>query len=92
MDSNTVEEVKKISIPKINGEEYIINYFIIPFRAGLYGFLIFFGILFVTKLMGHVIGTQKTFIISASDFLLSFIGFVPIFMIRFLKNFRKNDN
>jgi hypothetical protein len=92
MDSNTVENVKKLSSAKMNGDDLLFNYFLIPFRAGLYGFLIFFGILVITKLFGYMIGTQKIFLISSGDLLLSLIGFGPIFMIRLLVNFRKEQN
>lgn len=91
MDSNTVEEVKKMSTVKVSVEDIIFDYFIIPLRSGLYGFLIFFSILVLTKLFGYMTGTQKIFFISSDDLILSMIGFAPLFLIKLLVNFKKEQ-
>ncbi len=66
----------------------IFEYFIKPFRAGLSGFLILFGIVILIKLFGRISGVKADFEILAADYFISFMGFLTVFTIRLLANFR----
>lgn len=58
-----------------------------PIRSGLFGFILFLIVLVITKFLGRLIGTAPKVTIDAEDFLLSVIGFVMFFLIKFLENF-----
>lgn len=68
------------------------DYIISPCVAGLFGFLSFLSILIVTKFFSYLIGTYDYLIIEMDDVFLSSIGFVLVFLIRFLKNFKEEDS
>lgn len=57
-------------------------------KNGIAGFVIFFSILLFTKLLGSMIGAQYKFNLAVEDILLSVIGFVLLFLIKFLENFK----
>ncbi len=64
-----------------------INYLIIPFRAGIFGFLIYFVIIAATKFFAYFFGLADDFSLGIYDLLLSSIGFLYSFIYYFLKNF-----
>jgi membrane-anchored protein YejM (alkaline phosphatase superfamily) len=66
------------------------NYFLIPTKSGIFGFATFFTILVITKLLSFAIGTAEQFTIDIYDVLLSGIGFILVFLIRFLENFKED--
>ncbi len=68
------------------------NHLLRPIRAGLFGFSIFITILIVVKLFSFAIGSYNYFAIEITDVELSFIGFVLLFLIRFLENFNKKKS
>lgn len=57
-------------------------------KNGMAGFVIFFSILVFTKLLGSMVGAQYKFSLAVEDILLSVIGFVLLFLIKILENFR----
>ena len=63
-----------------------------PFKAGLFGFAIFISILLLVKLISYVIGSYNYFSLELADIQLSLVGFVLLFLIRFLENFKENSN
>ncbi|MCF8419952.1 MAG: hypothetical protein K9G63_13790 [Melioribacteraceae bacterium] len=65
------------------------KYFIKPISSGLLGFVSFFSILVITKFLAYVLKTQPDFKIESGDIFLSLIGFVLVFLIRFLENFKE---
>ena len=67
------------------------NYLIVPLKAGVFGFAIFITILLMVKLFSYIIGTYDYFAIELSDIELSVIGFVLLFLIRFLENFKEEE-
>ena len=62
-----------------------------PIKSGLFGFAIFFTILLAVKLFSYTIGTYNTFAIEITDIELSSIGFVLLFLIRELENFKEEE-
>lgn len=67
------------------------SYVFIPLKSGIFGFATFFTILVITKLISYAIGTAEYFLIDVYDVLLSGIGFILGFLIRFLENFKDDD-
>ncbi len=80
---------KKESIKKVSFS--MKNYLIEPTKSGLFGFSIFITILIIVKLFSYAIGTYNYFAIEITDIELSLIGFVLLFLIRFLENFKEQD-
>ena len=68
------------------------NHLLEPIKSGLFGFSIFITILIVVKLFSYAIGSYNYFAIEITDIELSFIGFVLLFLIRFLENFKEKDS
>ncbi|MCL4549643.1 MAG: hypothetical protein M1495_13850 [Bacteroidetes bacterium] len=64
-------------------QKFVLN----PIKSGLLGFLLFFVVLVITKYLGKLIGSAANVTIDPEDFLLSSIGFIMFFLIKFLENF-----
>ncbi len=62
-----------------------------PIETGLIGFATFFTILIITKYLSYLIGTVEEFIVDIEDLILSAIGFILMFLIKFLENFKKEE-
>ncbi|MCH7826455.1 MAG: hypothetical protein IIC75_00540 [Bacteroidetes bacterium] len=77
----------KIQLFHSNSRYSIHNYFIAPVLSGLWGFAIFFSTLLVAKFLGVLVGSIQQFNIESADAELSILGFVLLFLIRFLKNY-----
>ena len=69
----------------------VIKYFLVPFRYGAFGFIIFFVVLLAVKILTNYVGNNQVFRVETEDILLSLVGFVLFFAIRFLEIF-KTDN
>jgi hypothetical protein len=80
-------ETRKIKFPT----EVFFKFALIPLKAGIGGFALFFSVLLFTKFFAYLIGTQNLFEIDVEDLLLSTIGFILAFLIRFLENFKEKD-
>ncbi|HED38558.1 MAG TPA: hypothetical protein ENI76_10005 [Ignavibacteria bacterium] len=63
------------------------NYFLSPILSGFYGFALFFSTVIFAKGLGTLVGSIPQFNINIGDAELSIIGFVFLFLIRFLKNY-----
>ncbi len=68
------------------------NYVLNPIKLGIFGFMAFFSILLVTKIVSYWIGTYEDFSIDLNDALLSAVGFILVFLIKFLENFKEDDD
>ncbi|MCF6269597.1 MAG: hypothetical protein L3J41_07795 [Melioribacteraceae bacterium] len=68
------------------------DYIWAPLKSGLFGFAIFFTILLAVKLFSYAIGTYNYFAIELTDLQLSSIGFVLLFLIRELENFKEKED
>ncbi|MFH1195174.1 MAG: hypothetical protein V1720_05650 [bacterium] len=64
------------------------NFILLPIKSGLFGFLTFISILIATKYFSYLVGVDANFTIEIDDVYLSLIGFVLLFLIRFLENFK----
>lgn len=62
-----------------------------PVKSGLIGFTAFFSILLLTKFFSYLIGTYDEFAVDIDDVFLSIIGFILVFLIRFLENFKQAE-
>ncbi len=58
------------------------KYFLVPITRGVFGYLGFFTLLIISKYLGFLIGNRATFQIDFTDFLLSLLGFVFIFVVK----------
>jgi len=67
------------------------NYFLSPILSGFYGFTLFFSTLTLAKGLGTLVGSIPQFNIDIEDAELSIIGFVFLFLIRFLKNYTPDE-
>jgi hypothetical protein len=83
-------ELKSSSIKyrRIYAKGILNNYVLSPIKSGLLGFAAFFCILLSTKVVSYIIGSYTVFTIDIDDILLSIIGFILVFLIKFLENFR----
>ncbi len=70
-----------------NLKDILQNYFFAPILSGLYGFALFFSTLILAKGLGTLVGSLPQFYIDIQDAELSILGFVFLFLIRFLKNY-----
>lgn len=81
---------------KYNGKNSIFyavkDYILSPFAAGVFGFIAFFCILIVTKFFSYLIGSHETLALDWNDAFLSSIGFILVFLIRFLENFKEEGS
>jgi hypothetical protein len=85
--SSLEKEEGKISVTTTKWKQYLLN----PLKSGLFGFAIFFTILLAVKLFSYTIGTYSFFAIEITDIELSSIGFVLLFLIKELENFKEDD-
>ena len=63
-------------------------YLLQPCKAGLYGFAAFFTVLLFTRVLTTLFGLVGNFVVSVDDVYFSLLGFVLVFVIRMLENFR----
>jgi hypothetical protein len=61
------------------------------FVGGIWGYILFFGILIMTKAVSGFVLSEGGLKIETPDFILPVIGFVLLFIIKFLENY-KEDN
>jgi hypothetical protein len=59
------------------------------FVAGIMGYILFLGILLLTKFVSSIMQTDSNFITESTDFILPVIGFVLLFLIKFLENYKE---
>ncbi len=85
-ESNSSSE-KKVTEPGI-----FLSYIVNPIKSGIFGFSAFFSILLVTKLFSYWIGTYDNFTVDLDDVILSVIGFILVFLIKFLENFKQEES
>ncbi len=86
--NNIEKKENKNPTPSLSAKDYIWA----PIKSGLFGFAIFFTILLAVKLFSYLIGTYNYFAIELTDLELSSIGFVLLFLIRELENFKDNED
>ncbi|MCF8262274.1 MAG: hypothetical protein K9J12_15985 [Melioribacteraceae bacterium] len=60
-----------------------------PGKAGLGGFLLFLAVIMFTKLIGYWVTGAESIDITFTDILLGFIGFILMFLMKFLEKFKK---
>ncbi len=70
---------------------FFLSYILFPVRSGILGFAAFFIVLTAAKYLGSLLRTSGSFKIDGEDFLLSLMGFILVFLIKFLENFSRSD-
>lgn len=71
---------------------FILNFIFKPALGGIWGFIFFLSVLVVTKFLGCCVGTIEKFNIELEDYYLALLGFVLVFLIKVLENFRGKEN
>ena len=87
MESFTITE-STLYTKKISKDLIFIDYLKTPFRYGIVGFSLMLFIALMIKYFGFLAGTIEVFKIGINEILLSLIGFVFLFLIRFLANYK----
>lgn len=82
---------KNILTKQKNTYNIFVKYIFYPVRAGLIGFSMFFTAVIAAKYVGHLIHSEEFFSVDYQDALISLVGFVLVFLIRFLENFKKDE-
>jgi hypothetical protein len=70
---------------------FLLKYIFYPIRAGLFGFSLFFTTIFISKYLGYIVKNSPEFIIDISDVLLSLLGFILLWLIKFLESFKSTE-
>ncbi len=76
-----VEKEKRISFVALF-QKYLFK----PLTSGILGYFGFFTILIISKYLGYLIGNRLSFQVDVTDFLISLLGFVFIFTVKFREN------
>jgi hypothetical protein len=71
---------------------FLLNFVVYPSLEGVLGFAAFLCVTICAKYAGFLLGTQNSFNIDINDVELSLLGFVLVFLIKFLKNFSDEDS
>lgn len=71
--------------------KYFSSFLFIPLKGGIFGFTAFFGLLSGIKYLSFLAGSQARFSLDISDVMLALLGFVLVFLIKFLKNFEEKE-
>lgn len=68
--------------------------FIVNFKdsliGGIWGYILFLGILMLTKVISGYILSNGEFTIETPDFILPVIGFILLFLIKYLENYKED--
>ena len=68
--------------------QMFVNYIFEPIKFGLVGFSLAFTLLIIVKAFSYLLKYNSVFIIEIKDVNLSLFGFLIVFMVRFLQNFK----
>ncbi len=71
---------------------FLLKYIFYPIRAGLFGFSLFFTTIFLSKYIGYIVKNSSQFIIDINDVILSLLGFILLWLIKLLENFKAKTN
>jgi len=77
----------KVLNPAIN--HVLLHYFLVPLKAGLYGFAAFFTLIIAIKTVASLLGYNEEFIVTTGDVLQSSLGFGLVLIIRLAQNIKK---
>ena len=77
---------------KTNSFLFLSNYFVMPLRSGLRGFIVSFSFLEIAKLISYLFGSIHQFSLYINDIILPLLGFLLVFMIKFLENFNSEPS
>ncbi|NNG27414.1 MAG: hypothetical protein HKM87_07800 [Ignavibacteriaceae bacterium] len=67
----------------------LLHYFLVPLKAGLYGFAAFFTLIIAIKTVSSLLGYNEEFIVTTGDVLQSSLGFALVLIIRLAQNIKK---
>lgn len=68
------------------------SFIIIPMARGVLGFILFFVIILLLKILQNAINPSMRILIESEDALLAMLGFILLFLIAFLKNFQEDSD
>jgi hypothetical protein len=82
--------VSKSHIKVENGAvfSFLNNFFLKPFKSGLYGFAAFFTVLIMTKGMSYLLGFTTEYVVNNEDVLFSLLGLIIVFLIKLTENIK----
>jgi hypothetical protein len=87
MKSFTITESTQYT-QKINKDLLFVDYLKTPFQYGVVGFSLMLLVSSLIKYFGFLAGSINVFEIGINEILISLMGFVFLFLIRFLANFK----
>jgi hypothetical protein len=73
-------------------KETIHNFIIAPVLSGPWGYTIFFSTMILAKGLGNLVGSLPAFNIEIADTEMPILGFILLFLIRFIKNFAPDND
>ncbi len=65
-----------------------LKYIFYPFRAGMFGFSLFFTTIVISKYIGFLVKNSNEFVVDISDVILSLLGFILLWLIKLLENIK----
>ena len=68
--------------------QVLVNYIFVPIKFGLIGFSLAFTLLISVKTFSYLLKYNPVFSVGINDVSLSLFGFLIVFMVRFLQNFK----
>lgn len=66
-------------------------FIIIPMARGVQGFIFFFVVILLLKILQNAINPSMRILIESEDALLAMLGFILLFLIALLKNFQEDS-
>lgn len=68
--------------------QVITNFILDPIKFGLIGFSLAFTLLIIVKTFTYLLKYDQLFTVEIKDVSLSLVGFLVVFLVRFVQNFR----
>jgi len=71
---------------------FLLKYVFYPIRAGLFGFSLFFTTIAFSKYIGYLVKNSNKFVVDINDVILSLLGFILLWLIKLLENFKSANS
>ncbi len=68
------------------------KYLIDPFKAGLFGFAVFFSVIVITKIVSYAAASSPIFDVTLKDVNIALVGFGLVFVYKIFKSGKKRSS